>query len=77
VVHVLPETDLRAGGGGLPHDRFGEYLAQPNLTWRPTKYFFVQFGAGYYEVGGRGQASFMCRVNLLNPTQRRTRDADE
>lgn len=60
-----------------PHDRFGEYLVQPNLTWRPTKHFFVQLGAGYYEVGGHGQASFMCRVNLLNPTQRRVRDAGE
>lgn len=57
-----------------PHGRFGEYLAQPNFTWRPTKHFFVQAGAGWYEVGGRDQASFMCRINLLNPSSRQPRE---
>lgn len=58
------------------HSRFGEYLVQPNLTWRPTKHFFAQFGAGYYEVGGHGQAAFMVRVNILNPSGRKPRDDD-
>lgn len=56
------------------HDRFGEYLVQPNLTWRPTKHFFAQFGAGWYEVAGHSQAAFMVRVNILNPSPRRGRD---
>jgi hypothetical protein len=58
----------------FPHPRFGEYLVLPNLTWRPTKHFFVQVGAGYYEIGGRGQATLVCRVNLLQPSPRRPRD---
>lgn len=55
------------------HHRFGEYLVQPNLTWRPTEHFFVQLGVGWYEVGGVDQASFMLRVNLLNPSRRKPR----
>ena len=72
-----PKLTVGLEAVAYPHDRFGEYLVQPNLTWRPTKHFFVQVGAGYYEVGGHGQAVFSCRMNLLNPTPRRTRDAGE
>ena len=66
-----PQFTVGLEADAYVHDRFGEYLIQPNLTWRPVKHFFVQFGAGYYETSGRGQASFMCRVNLLNPSARK------
>jgi hypothetical protein len=56
------------------HRQFGEYLVLPIVTYRPTKHFFVQFGAGYYEIGGDPQAAFMVRVNLLNPSSRKPRD---
>ena len=57
----------------FPHYKFGEYLVLPNLTYRPTKHFFIQFGAGYYELGGESQAAFMVRVNLLNTSSRKPR----
>ena len=37
------------------HNKFGEYLVQPNITYRPTKHFFAQAGVGYYEIGGKSQ----------------------
>ncbi len=58
------------------HPRFGEYLVMPNVTYRPTKHFFLQAGAGWYEVGGRSQAAFIVRANLLNPSGRRPRGSD-
>ena len=58
------------------HPRFGEYLVLPNVTYRPTKHFFIQAGAGWYEVGGRSQAAFVVRANLLNPSGRRPRGSD-
>jgi hypothetical protein len=57
----------------FPSSQLGEYLILPNFTWRPTQHFFVQVGAGYYQLGSEGQATFMCRVNLLNPSPRRPR----
>jgi hypothetical protein len=71
-----PRLTVGLEADAYPHSRFGEYLVQPNLTWRPTEHFFVQFGAGWYEIGGRSQASFMCRVNILNPSGRRSREGD-
>jgi hypothetical protein len=71
---LSPRLTVGLEAVAYPHPRFGEYLVQPNLTWRPVKHFFVQFGAGWYEVGGRSQAAVMCRVNVLNPSGRRTRD---
>ena len=55
------------------HRRFGEYLALPNVTWRPLEHLFVQAGAGWYEVGGRSQAAVVVRVNLFDPSPRRGR----
>ena len=52
------------------HREFGEYVALPHVTWRPTEHFFAQFGAGWYEIGGQGQAVFVVRMNLLNPSRR-------
>ena len=57
------------------HDRHGEYVVLPLFVWRPTQHFFLQAGAGYYEVSGRSQAIFAVRVNLLDPSPRRSRDA--
>jgi hypothetical protein len=71
---LSPQLTVGLEADAYAHARFGEYLVQPNLTWRPTRHFFVQFGAGWYEVGGRSQAAFMCRVNLLNPSGRRARE---
>ena len=68
-----PKLTVGIEGVAYAHDRFGEYLVQPNLTWRPTEHFFVQLGVGWYEVGGRDQASFMLRLNLLNPSPRKPR----
>jgi hypothetical protein len=61
----------------FPHHRFGEYLVLPNVTWRPTEHFFVQLGAGYYQLGSDSQATLMCRVNLLNPSPRKPREERE
>jgi hypothetical protein len=69
-----PKLTVGLEADAYAHARFGEYLVQPNLTWRPTKHFFVQMGAGWYEVAGHSQAAFMVRVNLLNPSGRRARD---
>ncbi len=69
-----PELTFGVEGVAYAHSRFGEYLVQPNLTWRPAKHFFVQLGIGWYEVGGRDQGSFMCRVNLINPSSRKPRE---
>lgn len=57
----------------FPSSRLGEYLFLPNLTWRPTQHFFVQVGAGYYQLDSEGQATFMCRVNIINPSTRKPR----
>jgi hypothetical protein len=57
----------------FPSSRLGEYLILPNLTWRPTQHFFVQVGAGYYQLGSEGQATFMCRANIINPSPRKPR----
>jgi hypothetical protein len=69
-----PRVTVGLEAVAYPSSRFGEYLIQPNLTWRPAKHFFFQVGAGYYEVGGRGQASLMVRANLLNPSLRKPRE---
>ena len=58
----------------LPSDRLAEYLVLPLATWRPTEHFFVQAGGGYYQLGSKGEPTFMCRVNLLYPSPRRGRD---
>ncbi len=58
----------------LPSDRLAEYLVLPHFTWRPTEHFFVQAGAGYYQLGSKGEMTFMCRANLLYPSPRRGRD---
>ena len=52
------------------HREFGEYVALAHLTYRPVKHFFAQFGTGWYEIGGNGQAVFVVRLNLLNPSGR-------
>ena len=67
---VSPRITLGIELDAFAHREFGEYVVLPNLTWRPTKHFFAQVGAGYYEIGGRGQAVFACRLNLLNPSPR-------
>jgi hypothetical protein len=71
---LSPKLTVGLEADAYAHDRFGEYLVQPNLTWRPVKHFFVQMGAGWYEVAGHSQAAFMVRVNLLNPSPRRGRE---
>jgi hypothetical protein len=58
----------------LPSGRLAEYLVMPLATWRPTEHFFVQAGGGYYQLGSKGEPTFMCRVNLLYPSPRRGRD---
>lgn len=69
---VSPKVTVGLECDAFAHDRFGEYVVLPNLTWRPSKHFFVQMGAGYYEVAGQAEATFQCRVNLLNPSPRRS-----
>lgn len=61
------ETDIFASS------RLGEYVVLPNFTWRPTQHFFLQAGAGYYQIGSEGQATFVCRANILFPSSRKPR----
>ena len=69
-----PKLTVGLEADAYAHDRFGEYAVLPNLIWRPKRHFFLQLGAGWYEVAGHSQAVFAVRVNLLNPTQRVARD---
>lgn len=69
-----PQWTVGLEADAYPHHRFGEYLVQPNLTWRPTRHFFLQLGAGWYQVAGHSQAAFMVRVNILNPSGRKPRE---
>lgn len=72
---LSPQFTVGTEMDAYPHQRFGEYLVLPHVVWRPVKHFFVQCGAGWYDIGGQGQATFMCRANLLNPSPRKNRDA--
>jgi hypothetical protein len=53
------------------HPEINEYLILPHINWRPVERFFVQAGIGYYDVAHDGQATFMLRANVLQPSPRR------
>jgi hypothetical protein len=63
---------------GIETDAFinnekGEYLVLPLFNWRPVQHFFMQVGAGYYQIGSDCQATVMLRANILFPSRRRSR----
>ena len=70
-----PKFTVGVENDALPHYKFGEYLVLPYFIWQPTQHFFMQAGGGYYQIGSQSQATFMVRVNLLNPSPRKPYDA--
>jgi hypothetical protein len=56
------------------HPSHGQYLVLPQFVWEPLVHVSIKGGAGYFQQGGEGQATFMLRVMITQPTPRRNFD---
>ena len=56
------------------HPSHGQYVILPQFVWQPLVHISVKGGAGYFQQGSDGQATFMFRVMITQPTPRKNRD---